>query len=71
MIENSQQPQVLAWDYKEGDGVIKTYVWLKDHDFVVIMKKYPDSRRRLVTSFYVDEEYKRRDFERKYANRVA
>ena len=71
MIENSQQPEVLAWDYKEGDGDIHTYVWLKDLDFVAIMKKYPDGRRRLITSFYVDQEYKRRDFERKHANRIA
>jgi hypothetical protein len=71
MIENSLQPEVLAWDYREGDGDIHTYVWLKDRDFVVIMKKYRNGRRRLITSFYVDEDYKRRDFERKYAERIA
>lgn len=70
MIENSQQPQVLAWDYVEGTGDTHTYVWLKDRDFVAIMKKYPDGRRRLITSFYVDQGYKRQDFERKYANRT-
>jgi len=71
MIDNSRQPEVLAWDYREGDGSIRTYVWLKDLDFVAIMKKYPKGRRRLITSFYVDQEYKRRAFERKYANRIA
>lgn len=71
MIENSQQPEVLAWDYKEGDGDIHTYLWLKNLDFVAIMKKYPDGRCRLVTSFYVDQEHTRRTFERKYATRIA
>lgn len=71
LIENSQQPQVLAWDYEEGDGDIHTYVWLKNHDFVAIMKKYPDGRRRLITAFCVDKDYKRQDFERKYAKRIA
>jgi len=71
MIENPDQPEVLAWDYKEGDGTIRTYVWLKDHDFVVIMKKYRNGSRRLITSFYVDKAYKGRDFDRKYANRIA
>lgn len=42
----------------------------KDYDFTVIMKKYPDNKRRLITSFYVDKPYKRKDFERKYANRI-
>ncbi len=47
-----------------------TYVGSKDSDFVVIMKKYRDGRRRLITSYYVDKDYKRQDFERKYANRL-
>ncbi len=70
LIEHPTDPEVLAWDYEEGDGAIKTYVWIKKHDFVVIMKKYTDGRRRLITSFYVDSDYKRGDFARKYANRI-
>jgi hypothetical protein len=60
----------LAWDYKEGNGDTHTYVWLKDWDFVVIMKTYPDGRRRLITSFYVETDYKRRDLEGKSVNRL-
>jgi len=70
LIEHPSKSEVLAWDYEEGDRTIKTYIWIKDHDFVVIMKKYPDGKRRLITSFYVDKPYKRKDFERKYANRI-
>ncbi len=69
LIHNASDLKVLAWDYKEGDGVIKTYVWIKKHAFVVIMKRYMDISRRLITSFYIDKEYTRRDFERKYAAR--
>jgi|APMed6443717190_1056831.scaffolds.fasta_scaffold14616_2 hypothetical protein len=70
LIEHPAEPEVLAWDHEEGDGTIKTYVWIRDYDFVVIMKKFPDGKRRLITSFYVDSGYKRDDFERKYANRI-
>jgi hypothetical protein len=70
LIERAGETEVLAWDYEEGDLTIKTYVWLKDYDFTVIMKKYPDNKRRLITSFYLDKYYKRKDFERKYANRI-
>jgi hypothetical protein len=58
------------WGYEKGDRTIKTYVWIRDYDFVVIMKKYPDGKRRLITSFYVDSRYKVEDFEKKYANRI-
>jgi hypothetical protein len=70
MIENPSDPKVLVWDYEEGDRAIKTYIWLKHRDFVVIMKKYSNGRRRLITSFYVDKQYKKDDFERKYTNRI-
>lgn len=70
LVEHAVEPEVMAWDYEEGDGTIKTYVWIKDQDFVVIMKKYPDGARRLITSFYVDSEYTKKDFERKYENRI-
>jgi hypothetical protein len=71
LIENPNESEILTWNYKEGDGVIKTYVWLKDYDFVVIMKKYQDGSRRLVTSFYVDSDYTYKDFERKYRDRIC
>ncbi|MBW2663664.1 MAG: hypothetical protein JRD93_17205 [Deltaproteobacteria bacterium] len=70
LIENTGKNGISAWDYEEGNGSIKTYVWLKNCDFVVIMKKYPNNSRRLVTSFYVDREYKQRDFESKYDRRI-
>jgi hypothetical protein len=70
LIEHPSDPEVLAWDYEEGDRTIKTYVWIKDYDFVAIMKRYPDQKRRLITSFYVDTKFKRDDFERKYSDRI-
>lgn len=71
LIENPDEAEVLAWDYLEGNGGIRTYIWLKHFDFVVIMKKYPDGKRRLITSFFVDKDYNRKDLERKCANSIA
>lgn len=70
MLENPQDPGILAWDHKEGDGTIKTYVWLKNYSFVVIMKKYPDGKRRLVTSFWVDYPHTGRNLMKKYDRRL-
>lgn len=70
LIEHPTEAEVLAWDHEEGDKTIKTYIWIQGYNFVVIMKKFPDEKRRLITSFYVDNEYKRNDFLRKYADRI-
>lgn len=70
LVEKADEREILSWDYEEGDSTIKTYIWLKDYNFTVIMKKYSDNKRRLVTSFYVDKSYIRKGFERKYENRI-
>jgi hypothetical protein len=70
MIENAREDEILAWDYMEAKGKVNTYIWLKDYDFLVLMKKYPDGRRRLLTSFYIDYPNYRRKLEKKYARRI-
>ncbi|MBN1904884.1 MAG: hypothetical protein JW927_07285 [Deltaproteobacteria bacterium] len=70
LIEQAGDTEILAWDYEEEDLTIKTYLWLKDNDFAVIMKKFPNGVQRLITSFYIDKSYKRQDLERKYAKRI-
>lgn len=70
MLDHAADPTILHWDYEEGDKTIKTYVWLQDFDFVVIMKRMQNQSRRLITSFYVDYNNKRRDLQRKYDQRL-
>lgn len=70
IITHSSGDEVLAWDYQEGDKQIKTYLWLEDHDFVVIFKKLRDGKRLLITSFYVNIGHKREELKRKYENRI-
>ncbi len=70
VIENSQEPVLLAWDYLEGDKKIKTYVWFKDEKYVVIMKKLKKGVRRLITAFYIDGSKEAKKFEEKYNKRI-
>lgn len=70
MIDQPNQPEVLDWDFEEADGTVKTYVWLRDHDFVVIMKKYPNQNRRLITSFWIEHGNTRRKMQKKHDNRI-
>lgn len=68
MLDHTADAAVVHWDYEEGDGTIKTYVWLKAHDYVLILKRMNNGTRRLITAFYVDYANKRRDLERKSRN---
>jgi len=70
MIEHPDEPEVLTWNYEEGDKDIHTYIWLHQFDFVVIMKKYPDGRRRLITSFWIEYPRKKRELRKKYEERI-
>lgn len=71
-IVNSADLAVVVWDYEEGNGRVRTYLWLKDHDYVVILEK---SVKRvgavafLVTAFHLDGESRRRAMKRKYDDR--
>lgn len=70
MLDNLGQPEVLDWDYEEGDRDIRTYVWLKDFDYLIVMKKYPNGQRRLITAYYLDYENTRRKLLKKYERRM-
>ena len=70
LIDNSIEPEVLAWDYEEGDGSVKTYVWLENHDFLALMKKYANGTRRLLTSFFIDYPRYSDKLRKKYAKRI-
>jgi hypothetical protein len=70
ILENVARPEVLFWDYVESDGSTHTYAWLRDYDFVVILKKYRRGIRRLLTAFHIDHESYRRNLRSKYEKRV-
>lgn len=71
MLDNPDKPEVLDWDYEEGDGTIKTYVWLKDYNYLIIMKKYRDGARRLITSFWIEYQNFRNKLDKKYKQRIG
>ena len=71
ITEHADDPSIQCWDYLESNRKVHTYVWLKDHDFVVIFQRIDNGSRRLITSFYIDYENKRIDLEEKYMNRIT
>jgi len=71
MIEHAGDPSVLAWDYEEGNGNIHTYVWLHEHDYLVLMKRMPDESRRLLSAYCIDHRHERQKLRKKYERRIT
>ena len=72
-VSNSTENVVKVWDYREGTGRLRTYLWLEHWDYVVILEKRPHRRAEiafLVTAYYIGGASTRRNLQRKYVQRV-
>ena len=71
ILSHANDIAVKLWDYKEGKR-IRTYVWLENFDYVIILEKRKHRIGRvafLITAFYVERPSRRRDLEKKYMKR--
>jgi hypothetical protein len=73
IIAHADDPAVTTWSNCEGKRRIRTRLWLREHDYVVVLE------RRLmrvgevmfvVTAFYVEGESTRRDLRKRFAKRL-
>lgn len=73
-IVNSFRPEVRVWDYRETRRTIRTYLWLRDWDYVVILEKRTLSSgidaAYLITAYHVGGGSTRATLQRKYDARV-
>ncbi len=65
---NHNNNLVKLFYFYEKVKKIRLYLWLYQNDFVVILEKITTSNRAafIVTSFYVDNQKKRADFQKRY-----
>lgn len=67
-----EDAEVKVWDYRESNGKIKTYVWLENWDYVIILQKRQQDRRKiafLLTAYHVDYDSTKRNLQAKYSKR--
>jgi len=64
IIENFSSVGMDCWKYLEGNGQIRYYLYAKADDYLVILEEKHKSFF-LVTGFYVDSEWKRKELESK------
>ena len=74
-VEHESEPEVLVWDFDDevNQGkVVRTYLWLKDLDYVVILERQTKERGDiflLITTFLVDAPGKHANLESRYQRR--
>jgi len=68
IIENHSHPDVVSWSNKERKNKITIYLWLKVHEFVVIMRKSKNVVV-LVTAYEVGSGY-RNKLQKRYEERM-
>jgi hypothetical protein len=64
IIENYSAAGMDSWRYLEGNGQVRHYLYAKAADYLVIIEEKPRGFY-LVTGFYVDSDWKRKDLENK------
>jgi len=69
IIENSDRPEIKEWEYLEKGKKVRVYLWVEDHDYVVVLER-KGNRCFLVTAYYVEGESTRRRLRRKYEKRL-
>ena len=69
-IENCHPPDVLVFDYEEGSGRLRRYLWLHECDYLVVLEKRKSGGKAtaymLITAFYLDGPSSRRRIRKKY-----
>jgi len=70
-MERSERAEIKVFDYDHGikDIGVRRYIWLDEHDYVLILQK---KKKTLfwITAYHVDSEGGRRDLARRYEKRL-
>lgn len=71
MMESPHRPEIVVFNYSEGpaDKGIRTYIWLEDYDYVVILQRKKNAFF-WVTAYYVDSEWQRKSLKKRYQERA-
>lgn len=73
LLANAHDASVWVWQYREGHGRLRTYIWLRHWAYVVILEAISSragEAMQLVTAFYVDGPSTERALRRKYNQRI-
>jgi hypothetical protein len=72
-LDHATDTAVLQWNFREGSERVRTYLWVKDQDFVVVLEERPIKNGTcffLITAYHLDGEASRRGMQRRYDRRL-
>lgn len=74
VISHSGSNECVVFNYENAKGYIRTYIWLKELDYVVIVQieNIVDLGEcaRLITAYYFNKDWGRDKIQKKYNNRI-
>lgn len=72
MILNHDHNEIkLFYHYENKQKVVRLYLWAENKDFIVIIQKLGKSSSHLVTSFYIEKNYNRDVYGKRYQNYMS
>jgi hypothetical protein len=72
ILRHATDPEIKMWEYIEGNGKIRTYLWLEQCDYVVIVERRSTRTGAiafLITAYHIDGDSRRRNLKQKYDRR--
>jgi len=70
-LNNSDDPIIYKWEIEERKE-IRTYVWLVNYDYVVVVKKHNTLNiGYLITAYHVDGDRSKKKLMNSYINRIC
>ncbi len=70
ILNKGECDEIQVWRHLADDkGTVKVYAWLKDHDFVLIMKE-EGSELRILTAYHLDSQGSIDDMSECYSGRI-
>ncbi len=74
-VDNASKPDVLVFDYLEASGKVRTYLWIEQCDYVVILERVVRKGKAiahlLITAYSLDGPSRRRAMRQKYDSRQS
>lgn len=71
ILNHSQNKIKLFYHYENKQKAVRLYLWAYQKDFIVIIQKLGKSSSHLVTSFYIDKNYNKNIYEKRYQNYLS
>jgi len=70
IIENYLDKKIKMFYYFEANKKIRLYLWAYEVDFIVIIQKLGKKSSYLVTSFYIDRNYNKNIYKKRYEDYI-